>query len=135
MKFNKSILNDITLSFRFTFDQILNDLYLLKKDKTFIVIFIFGCILRLIHLSQPIRGDEASTFLSYVEPINPFRVFVYTYPNNHIFHTILVKITSIIFGFNLVSLRLPAFLASIGTIYLIYAICKRFNQSGVFGAL
>ena len=96
---------------------------------------LIGFILRLIHISQPIKGDEAATFLSYVEPINPLRVFVYTYPNNHIFHTFLVKISTLFFGNNLIAIRLPAFLASLGIIYLTYAICKKFEQNGIFAAI
>ena len=132
MIFESSFYRKINLPLKSVHNEIVKDFTKFKSDRIFLIVLFIGFILRLFHLSQPIKGDEASTFLAYVEPINPFRVFVYTLPNNHIFHTILVKISTLIFGISLVSIRLPAFLASMGMIYFIYAICKKFEQNGYF---
>ena len=135
MIFKNSFYTKINLLLKSINNELVKDFNNFKNDRIFLLVLFIGLILRLFHLSQPIKGDEASTFLAYVEPINPFRVFVYTLPNNHIFHTILIKISTLIFGISLVSIRLPAFLASIGIIYFVYAICKRFEQNGLIAMI
>ena len=132
MKFS---FNNLQASLRILYFELYSDLLEFKKNKLFLVVFCLGTLLRMIHLSQPIKGDEATTFLAYVEPINPLRVFVYTAPNNHILHTLLVKISFLLFGNSLVAIRLPAFFASLGIIFLVYTICKKFGQNGIFAAI
>ena len=135
MEHKKAIFQGFSSCSNLILCELAADLRKLKKDYTFLIIFGLGILYRLINLSQPIKEDEAMTFLSYVEPLNPFRLFVYTEPNNHVLHTIFVKISTLLFGESLVSIRIPCFLFSVGIIYLSYAICKRFGQNGIFVAI
>ena len=72
---------------------------------------ILAGMLRLPYLNQPIRYDEATTFLSYVRHPWFIGISLYDDPNNHIFHTLCVRICSQLFGDDLWAIRLPAFLA------------------------
>ncbi len=135
MKYLKNFYQNLQINLRPNLNELVSDFLKIKNDYIFLLIAAIGFLLRLVHLSQPIKGDETATFIYYVEPINPLRVFIYTNPNNHVLHTILTKISTSLFGNSVVAMRIPSLLASIGIIYFVYAICKRFGQNGVFGAL
>src|SRR4051812_19745302 len=45
--------------------------------------------LRLAHVGQPMRYDESVTYLYFVRLSWYDAVSLYTYPNNHVFHTLL----------------------------------------------
>src|SRR5689334_12170590 len=53
---------------------------------------------RLAHLRQTMRHDEAYTFLHYATAPLTTALSDYTYPNNHLFHTLLVWISTRLFG-------------------------------------
>ena len=55
---------------------------------------LFATILRLRFLLQPMRDDQAYRFLAYSS--HPFYVALsfYNAPNNHLFHTLLVRLLS-----------------------------------------
>ena len=72
-----------------------------------------GIVLRAIHLAQPIRYDEAVTYMYFVRLDWADALSTYTYPNNHLFHTALAKLVSEVAGTSAVALRIPAFLAGI----------------------
>lgn len=89
-------------------------------------------------LTQPMRFDEAFTFMHYVararggiEQIG--WLFLYDYPNNHVLHTILVCLSTAFFGNTPCAIRLPAFLAGIATIPLIAILCR--NRDRHFSGL
>ena len=89
--------------------------------KRFVLLLIIGgAALRAVLMLQPITYDEAFTFTYYAT--RPLHVIVsdYSYPNNHIFHTLLVKFSTLVFGVGKVSLRLPAFLAGVAVLPLFY---------------
>ena len=88
--------------------------YIVKSAKNpWLLLTIFlGFLIRLSLLSDPIRSDEASTFFGYIEPFNPFRIFLFD-PNNHFLYTILTKMLYCIFGFSLSTLRIVAFFSGI----------------------
>jgi hypothetical protein len=73
---------------------------------------LIGAVLRLRFLDQPIRLDEAITYLEFAR--NPIYVGVtqYSQPNNHVLHTILVHIATR-FGSDVSIIRIPAFIAGI----------------------
>ncbi len=75
------------------------------------ILTVLGISLRIHFVDQPIRYDEAFTFLTYAS--RPFYVAVsfYSEPNNHVFHTLLVHISYSLFGDQLWSIRLPAFVS------------------------
>jgi hypothetical protein len=83
-----------------------------------------GILLRLCYLIEPPRGDESFTYLTYAGR-SPFHVFLYSAPNNHILHSALVWISCRVFGNTLWALRLPALLAGLAVIPLMYATARR----------
>ena len=85
-------------------------------------------------LSQPMRYDESYTFLSFVNR-GFINLFYYPLPNNHVMNTLLVKASTLIWGNYPVSIRLPAFLAGIGSIPLIFCLCRSLKKSGIFASI
>jgi hypothetical protein len=82
-----------------------------------------GIVVRIWFLDQPMRYDEAWTFLRFVEPgIN--RLFDYPAPNNHVAHTLLVYLSTAAFGTEPWAIRLPAFMAGILLVPMTY-LCAR----------
>lgn len=58
----------------------------------------FAALLRVPLIFQPMRDDEAVTFTSYAS--RPFYASLsfYNTPNNHLFHTLLVRVAYLLFG-------------------------------------
>jgi 4-amino-4-deoxy-L-arabinose transferase-like glycosyltransferase len=94
-----------------------------------IAILAIGVVLRLIHLAQPIRYDEAVTYMYFVRLDWTDALSTYTYPNNHLFHTALVKLVSEIAGTSAVALRIPAFVAGCGLPLTTYAMARTLYDS------
>jgi len=88
-----------------------------------------GVALRLRYLFEPINYDEAVTFLR-AQPDSILTALSYYTPNNHLFHTFLMKLSIGLFGPFEWSIRLPAFLAGLA---LIPTVGYIFNR--VFGPL
>ena len=59
------------------------------KDKWLIIAIIIGVIIRMTYIAGPVKSDEASTFLGYIESPNILRLFFGT--------TRLIIISSIAF--------------------------------------
>lgn len=94
-----------------------------------ILFLLVGIALRAVLLWQPITYDEAFTYTYYGS--RPLHVIVsdYSYPNNHILHTLLVKLFTKVFGVGLVSLRMPAFLAGVAALPVFYLFVRAmFNR-------
>lgn len=77
------------------------------------------------YLSQPMRNDEAATYLFYVRKPPLYGLVSYTLPNNHILHTLLVSASTFVFGNHPWAIRLPAFIAGVAMIPLTYVVAKR----------
>jgi len=92
--------------------------------------------IRLVHLNQPMRYDEAYTYLQYAS--QPLRIALtdYTLPNNHLFHTLLVWLATHAFGNAPWVIRLPVFLAGVALIPLVYLAARRLAtpDAGLFAA-
>src|SRR5687767_791507 len=69
--------------------------------------------MRALYLGQPMRYDEAVTYMYFVRLDWADALSTYTYPNNHLFHTALAKAAASVFGPSPAVLRLPAFLAGV----------------------
>ncbi len=79
---------------------------------------------RLCFLSQPMRYDEAFTFMQYVS--KPLVVGLSRYfPNNHLFHTFLAHLTAGFFGTAPWAIRLPAFLAGVLLVPAAYVVARQ----------
>lgn len=85
-----------------------------------LLLIVVGAVLRAVLLWQPITYDEAFTYTYYAS--RPVHVIVsdYSYPNNHILHSVLVHVITTLFGVGKVSLRLTAFLAGVAVLPLFY---------------
>ncbi|MFZ0958241.1 MAG: glycosyltransferase family 39 protein [Candidatus Sulfotelmatobacter sp.] len=84
----------------------------------------FAAALRIPLLTQPMRYDEAVTYLEYSS--RPFYVALafYNTPNNHLFHTLLVRLAYLALGNHPWALRLPALLAGLCLVPATYAAAR-----------
>ncbi|HEY8175683.1 MAG TPA: glycosyltransferase family 39 protein [Gemmatimonadaceae bacterium] len=80
--------------------------------------------LRLRYLRQPMRYDESVTYLYFVKQRWADALSLYTYPSNHLFHTLLAKASVTAFGSSPWALRLPAFLAGLLVVAATYAVVR-----------
>ena len=69
--------------------------------------------LRLLYIGQPMRNDEAYSYLYFALPSLRTAVSDYTVPNNHVFHTVLVWAATRLFGNSAAVIRLPALIAGV----------------------
>ena len=76
-------------------------------------------------IQRTFQYDEAFTFYSYVQTNPLLTIANYSYPNNHIFHSLLVQISTFLFGDNLIAIRLPAFIVGVLLLPLGYIFFKR----------
>jgi hypothetical protein len=100
---------------------------------TLICLLIVAGRLRVPFLSQPMHEDEAYTFLEYSS--RPFYVALslYNAPNNHLLHTMLVRIAYLVFGDHPWALRLPVLLAGLCLVPASYVAARSLYRSS--GAL
>jgi uncharacterized membrane protein len=70
-------------------------------------------LLRLLYLGQPIRHDEAYSYLYFALPSLRTAMSDYSVPNNHIFHTVLVWASTRMFGDSVEVIRLPVLIAGV----------------------
>lgn len=93
------------------------------------LLFLLGVALRLAFLFQPIVQDEATTYVYFASQPLSTGLSHYTLPNNHLFHTLLVHLSTRMFGNNPSVIRLPALLAGILIMPLAYLVARRiFNK-------
>lgn len=76
-----------------------------------LVVFGAGLFLRLWHIRRGIHYDEAATYLFFASQPLYRALSNYSYPNNHLLHTLLVHLSLRTFGDTTVALRLPALIA------------------------
>ena len=70
-----------------------------------------GLAFRVAHLDIPLRYDEATTFLHYASRGWGYAARTYDTPNNHVLHTLLVHLSTSVFGDGPTAVRLPALVA------------------------
>ena len=83
-------------------------------------------VLRLYHIRQPMRHDEAYTFNGYASLPLADALSVYRDPNNHLFHTLLVWLSTRLLGTSPLAIRLPAFAAGMLIVPMTYVLARRF---------
>lgn len=83
---------------------------------TVLTISAIGVFLRLWHLHRAIRYDEAATYLNFVSRPLYRALSNYSYPNNHLLHTLLARLSILTLGDTTTALRLPALVAGCLTI-------------------
>ncbi|MCY7379074.1 MAG: glycosyltransferase family 39 protein [Gemmatimonadaceae bacterium] len=101
-----------------------------------LLITAIAVIARLAVLWQPMRYDESVTWAYFVG--RPWSTIVssYQFPNNHVFFSLLAKLTAAVAPFQPWALRLPAFLAGVAVVPLTWAVGRRFATPaiGLIGA-
>ncbi|MFN3875667.1 MAG: ArnT family glycosyltransferase, partial [Flavobacteriales bacterium] len=101
-----------------------------KAHKAFVAAIIAaGALLRAWPLGEAITAPEAAAYLNFIA--RPFAAIVtdYSLPTNHVLHSLLAKASIAVFGIHHWSLRLPAFLASVLVLPLLYLLTRTlFNR-------
>lgn len=93
------------------------------------LILLSGATLRVAALNDLVTYDEAYTYTSFATQSWWGAISDYSLPNNHLLHTLLVKLSTSLLGNHPYTMRLPAFLAGIFVIYLTYQLGKHFYQN------
>lgn len=115
--------------------------FYLEPEKSFLWgllgITIVGTIIRLAFINRAIGYDEAYTYIAFATKTFKYIVTDYHVPNNHIFHTILVYLSTRLFGDALWVIRLPAFLAGVLLIPATYVVAHLFYRryTALFSAM
>ena len=89
------------------------------------LIAISTVFLRMLFLSYPMRYDEAYTVTAFANRPWLNLLSDYSLPNNHIFHSILVKLAMQMFGSDPWVVRLPAFNHGILCIPAVYLLARQ----------
>jgi 4-amino-4-deoxy-L-arabinose transferase-like glycosyltransferase len=101
----------------------------LSHKQLVVGIILVGAAFRISQLWQGITYDEAFTCTFYAPKPVGFILSDYTWPNNHLLHTLLVKLSMALFGTHLWSVRLPALIAGIAVMPLYYLFVRAmFNR-------
>jgi Dolichyl-phosphate-mannose-protein mannosyltransferase len=93
-----------------------------------ILVFVVALAVRLRFLFEPIRYDEALTFNEFASRPLYIGLSFYPDPNNHLFHTLLVRFAYVLFGNHLWAIRLPAFLAGVLVVPATYYLGRLLNN-------
>ena len=102
------------------------------------LVTIAAAALRAVRLDHPVRYDEAFSYLAYATGQGPSVWLAYTFPNNHLFHTLLVHFSTALGGPGLAAIRAPAFIAGVGLVPLAAALAHRLSgrkMDALFAAL
>ncbi len=92
-----------------------------------------GTVVRVQGLGDALNHDEVHTWEAFAS--KPFATIVtyYPVPNNHIFHSILVRLASLLFGQSETALRTPAFVAGLLSIPTMWALARMLLRSSTAG--
>lgn len=94
-------------------------------------VVVVGAVLRLMHLDDPIRYDEAVTRLRYVSLPLAEALAAYDLPNNHVLHTLLARLSVDALGDTLPALRLPAWASGTLVVPATYLVGRTLRGPGV----
>ncbi|MEJ2239545.1 MAG: glycosyltransferase family 39 protein [Gemmatimonadales bacterium] len=97
-----------------------------NTDRTVLLaITLFGVLLRLQFLPQPMGYDESTSFVYFISRSFLDIASDYSIPNNHVFHSLLARASFSALGQTPAALRIPAFLAGVTLIPATYWIARR----------
>ena len=102
-----------------------------RQRLAWVGLMIVAFAIRVYHMSQTMRGDEAYTFLRYASIPLVDAVSDYNDPNNHFFHTLLVRLSTYLFGTSPAAIRLPAFVAGMSIVPAVYVVARRLADRNV----
>src|SRR5262249_37972821 len=102
---------------------------------TLVALFLLGFYLRVIEFFRAVRYDEAFTYLAYASKPIYQALSDYSFPNNHLFYTFLVFISTQVFGNTLTALRLPALVGGLIIMPTIFAVtAAQYNRNAAIVA-
>jgi len=87
-------------------------------------VLVSGALIRASFLNQPIRTDEAASYLSFASRPLYVALADYSMPNNHLLNTLMMGISTRLFGLHEWSVRLPVLLLGILLLAAIYAAAR-----------
>jgi hypothetical protein len=122
------LIRDISLSVR--------DCFTSRADIVWLItVTLIGACCRGYFLDQPMRYDESYTFLNFANQ-DLTSLFNYPLPNNHVLHTLLIRLSTLMFGYYPQSIRFTAFLSGIAIIPLTFCFCRKLipETSGFFAS-
>lgn len=93
-----------------------------------------GMMARSFYLTQPMRYDEAFTFVHFGSG-RLANSFYYPLPNNHVLNTLFIRLSTAVFGSAPAAIRLPAFLAGVLVIPLTFCLVRLLTASEQSGYL
>lgn len=101
-----------------------------------LLVTLLAGVVRIMLLPLPLGHDEAYTFVGFASRSLPALVSDYSLPNNHIFHSLLVHLSTGLWGVHPWSVRLPAFVAGVLTVPMAAFLGKRLygRTSGLLAA-
>tara|TARA_B110000495_G_C23003945_1_gene592823 strand:- start:12 stop:1658 length:1647 start_codon:yes stop_codon:yes gene_type:complete len=119
----------------FSTEDLFKEKNIFNVNKTFILIFFISALIRIYKLQFNITYDEAATYLDYVDG-GITDLLYYKLPNNHIFYSVLAKVSVTIFDNSQYSLRIPSFFFGLLNIIIIYNLGKKIKDksTGIFAS-
>lgn len=93
-----------------------------------LALIVLGAFLRWTFIQQPIRTDEAVTYLNFATKPLYLALTDYAAPNNHLLHTLFVHLSTRLFGPPEWAIRLPAFIAGVLLIPATYYTVRRLTK-------
>ena len=101
----------------------------------FLAVILLGFVLRVLELFRPVRYDEAYTYLVFARHPLYVALSYYPAPNNHLFHTFLVFLSTHLLGNSLTALRLPALVGGLLMMPAVFAVtAAQYNRSAAIAA-
>ncbi|MCR4439444.1 MAG: glycosyltransferase family 39 protein [bacterium] len=97
---------------------------------TLVAFLLIGAAIRISFLFEPMSYDESATFVLHIDKPLRFALANYRHPGNHLLNTILAHVSVGIFGKGPWAIRLPALLAGICLIGLLYFVARRVRGPG-----
>ncbi len=90
-----------------------------------LLVTVGAVLVRLLFTSDPMVHDETYTYIAFAARPWWDLLSDYHLPNNHIFHTVLVKLSTGIFGMQPWAVRLPALITGVLCVPAVYCLGKR----------
>lgn len=90
-----------------------------------VTLTLLGFAIRIRYMFFPLLIDEAQTYVAYASKPLTTGLTIYPEPNNHPLNTLLMYISTKLFGNNIASIRLFPFLCGVALIPLTYILFKR----------
>lgn len=101
----------------------------------FLALFVLGFVLRVLDLFRPLRYDEAYTYLFFAMRPLYRGLSDYSCPNNHLFHTFLVFLSTRLLGNTITALRLPALVGGLLMMPTVFAVtAAQYNRGAAIAA-